>query len=229
MDEVRLDAAAARCVVLPELFFAALFPDERAEVFEPPRADERAAEVDFFEAVERDADLPDDFAALFLAVVFLAAVFLAVVFLAAVFLAAVFFAPDFADEAREVVFLAAALEPPFFEAALFVLLAAVFLAAVFEPLFAAVFLAAVFLAPDLADDFVPPFLPLDERRALLFFAGVDVEPPADPALLKLMSLGLDLSSVGMNASFKSLRVHRHACKRQRRYIKRVPINGKCPK
>jgi cell division protein FtsW (lipid II flippase) len=213
VEDVRLDAAAARCV-LPELFFAAVLPEERDDVLEPPRADDRAA--DFFED-EREADLPADFAV----------VFLAVVFLAVVFLAAVFLAPDFAALFLAVVFLAAVflaavfLAPLFFEAALFVLLAAVFLAAVF--------FAPLFFAPDLAADFVPPFFPLDERRALLFFAVVDADPPAPPALLILVSLGLDLSSVGMNASFKGLRVHRHACKRQRRYIKRVPINGKCPK
>lgn len=227
VEDVRLDAAAARWV-LPEVFFAALLPEERAEDFEPPRAEERAA---VFFADDREADLPADFAvdflaAVFFAVVFLAAVFLAVVFFAAVFfaavfLAAVFLAPDFAEEARDVVFLAAVFFAAlFFEAADLVLFAAVFLAAVFLP--------ALFFAPDLADDFAPAFLPL-ERRALLFRAVVDADPPAPPTLLILMSLGLDLSSVGMNASFKGLRVHRHACKRQRRYIKRVPINGKCPK
>jgi hypothetical protein len=207
---------------VPPLFFAAVLPEERVDVFEPLRAEDRAAV--FFEA-EREADLPADFAALLRAVVFFAAVFLAVVFfaadfLAAVFLAAVFLAADFlapalAVEAREVVFLAADfLAALFFEAALLVVLAAVFLAAVF---LAADFLAAVF--------FAPPFLPLELR----LFAEVDADPLAPPTSLILMSLGFDLSSVGMNASFKGLRVHRHACKRQRRYIKRVPINGKCPK
>jgi hypothetical protein len=171
--EVRLDAAAARCV-LPLLFV-----DFFAERFAPPRADERAA--DFF--VERVADLAADFLAPDRAfdVDFFAA-FLAV------FLVAFF-----------VVFLA-----ELFELVLLEVLAADFLAV----------FAALFLAPVLAD-----FLPLFEPR---FFAVDDPDPLEPPPRPVLMSLGFDLSSVGIAASFKGLRVHRHACTRQRRYIKRVP-------
>jgi hypothetical protein len=218
VEEVRLDAAAARCVVLPAPFFEAPFAEERDAVFEPPRAVERAAV--FFDA-ERLADFVD-FAADFRAVDFLAAVFFAVVFLAAVFFAPVLaeadLAVDFlAADFFAVVFLAADFFAVVFLAAAFVLLAAVFRAAGF---FAVVFFAALFFAPLLRAP--------DELREL-FLALPDEVVLDAPALPILMSLGFDLSSVGMNASFKGLRVHRHACKRQRRYIKRVPINGKCRK
>jgi hypothetical protein len=175
--EVRLDAAAARCV-LPLLFV-----DFFAERFAPPRADERAA--DFF--VERVADLAADFLAPDRAfdVDFFAAFLVAFL---AVFLVAFF-----------VVFLA-----ELFELVLLEVLAADFLAV----------FAALFLAPVLAD-----FLPLFEPR---FFAVDDPDPLEPPPRPVLMSLGFDLSSVGIAASFKGLRVHRHACTRQRRYIKRVP-------
>ena len=127
-------------------------------------------------------------------------------------LAADFLAPD---RAFEVDFLAA-----FLVAFLAVFLVA-FLAELFELVllevlaadFRAVF-AALFLAPVLAD-----FLPLFEPR---FFAVDDPDPLEPPPRPVLMSLGFDLSSVGIAASFKGLRVHRHACTRQRRYIKRVP-------
>jgi hypothetical protein len=213
VEEVRLDAAAARCVVLPAPFFEAPFAEERDAVFEPPRAVERAAV--FFEE-ERLADFVD-FAADFRAGDFFAAVFLAAVFFAPVLaeadLAVDFFAADF----FAVVFLAADFFAVVFLAAAFVLLAAVFRAAGF---FAVVFLAALFFAPLLRAP--------DELRELFLAPPEEVVLDA-PVLPILMSLGFDLSSVGMNASFKGLRVHRHACKRQRRYIKRVPINGKCRK
>ena len=64
-----------------------------------------------------------------------------------------------------------------------------------------------FLAPDLAEDFEPPvFLALDEpRRALLFFAP-DLVLVAPVSPVNSIVSGLDLSSVGIAASFKGLRV-----------------------
>jgi hypothetical protein len=108
------------------------------------------------------------------------------------------------------VFLAAAFVPAFFAAPFAAPLAAPRFAA---PVLALVFLALVFLAP--AVDFAaarfvvapaflaPAFLPLVEP--LLFRAVLDAEPLA--ALLPvLVSLMVDLSSVGIVASFKGLRV-----------------------
>ncbi|MBZ6076758.1 hypothetical protein [Microvirga puerhi] len=171
---------------------AALF----AAVFLAPRAVDFAAvflallrAVDFaadlagaFRAVERDADLAAAFLAPPRAVDF-AAVFLAE-------LRAVDFAADFAA-----VFLA----PP----------RAVDFAAVFEPLlrdevdadFAADLRAVdvpLFLAPDF-----PLFLLEELRRALPFFDLVLVAPESP---VNSMVSGFDLSSVGIAASFKGLRV-----------------------
>lgn len=185
---------------------------------------------------EDEAFLAVDFAAVFLAAGFaavflaedrevadLAAVFftpdLAAVFVpdfAAVFLAAervedlaavlleraVDFAADFVPELREAV-----LFEPDFDA----LLAAVFVPPerdeVFEALLRAVEVPD-FLAPDLAEDLAPPvFLALDElRRAPLFFAPdfLVLVAPASP--VNSIVSGLDLSSVGIAASFKGLRV-----------------------
>ncbi len=240
VEEVRLDAAAARFAGLAELRAleaellaedftaprlelrdAAFLAPERAEVFDPPRAaDERAEVVDFaavflapvFFADEREVV---DFAAVFLAPDFtedFAAVFLAPDL--ATDFAAVFLAPDFAED------FAADLEVDF--AAVFV---PDFLAAVlFEPAFDALLAAPerdevpvdfaallravevpVFLAPDLAEDFVP-FEPLVEPpRALLFFADFLVlVAPVSP--VNSCVSGFDLSSVGIAASFKGLRV-----------------------
>jgi hypothetical protein len=111
-----------------------------------------------------------------------AAVFLAVVFLAAVVLApdlAPVLAPDLPEDFEDDV----------------------------EEVFAAVFFAAVFLAPDLAEDFAP-VLPLDELRELLFFADLLVlVAPVSPVNNWVSCVsGLDLSSVGIAASFKGLRV-----------------------
>jgi hypothetical protein len=206
------------------------FEAERAAVdrdepdFDPPFALPR-------EAVEREdeAFLAVDFAAVFLAedreLADFAAVFFAPDFDA---LLAAVFEPAFAEllAAVRVEDLAAVL----LERA--VDLAAVFVpelreAELFEPDFAAVFvpperdevpvdfealLRAVevpdFLAPDLAEDFAPPvFLALDElRRALLFFAPdfLVLVAPASP--VNSIVSGLDLSSVGIAASFKGLRV-----------------------
>jgi hypothetical protein len=73
--------------------------------------------------------------------------------------------------------------------------------------FAAVFFAPDFLAPDLPEDFAPD-LPLDELRELLFFVDLLVlVAPVSPVnnCVSCVS-GLDLSSVGIAASFKGLRV-----------------------
>lgn len=228
VEEVRLDAAAARFVepdelrdLEPELFD----PELLAEDFTAPRLELREAG---FLAPERDEPElerdEDDFAADFLApdlepellaedlepdedfepedfepedldadfaLVFLAEDFpadleadFAAVFLAVVFLAAVFLAPDFEPD----------LLPEDFEDEV-------------EADFAAVFFAPDFLAPDLPEDFAPD-LPLDELRELLFFADLLVlVAPVSPVnnCVSCVS-GLDLSSVGIAASFKGLRV-----------------------
>jgi hypothetical protein len=169
-----------------------------------------------------------DLAEVFLAVVFLAVVFLAAallppdfeedlleddlaadlaeVFLGAVFLAVVFFAPDLAEDfaADLVVDFAAVFVPDFLAAVLF------------WPDFAAperddepVDFAAVlvpdFLAPDLAED-LEPFAELEEPlRELLFFAVFLVlVAPVSP--VNNCVSGFDLMSIGIKASFKSLRV-----------------------
>jgi hypothetical protein len=182
--------------------------------------------------VERDEDFlaadEVDLAEVFLAVVFLAVVFLAAallppdfeedlleddlaadlaeVFLGAVFLAVVFFAPDLAEDfaADLVVDFAAVFVPDFLAAVLF------------WPDFAAperddepVDFAAVlvpdFLAPDLAED-LEPFAELEEPlRELLFFAVFLVlVAPVSP--VNNCVSGFDLMSIGIKASFKSLRV-----------------------
>ena len=111
----------------------------------------------------------------------------------------------------------------------------VFLAAVFRVVFLAAVFFALFFGRRSSRAFAAVF------RAPLFFADAllraaferelallaDVPDPLAAAPPVLMSLGYDLSSVGIDASFKGLRVHRHACTRQRRYIKRVPSSGKC--
>jgi hypothetical protein len=86
--------------------------------------------------------------------------------------------------------------------------------------------AAALLVDEAPAFLAPAFLPLVELPLLLFFAGVDAEAVAPPTLLVLVSLGFDLSSVAILASFKGLTCNRHACTRQRRYTKRVPINEK---
>jgi hypothetical protein len=139
--------------------------------------------------------------------------------------AARFVPPFFAD------FLAADFTPPRaderadFLATVF--FAPVFLAAVF---FAAGFRAALFFAAPLfvalfADDFAAVFL------ALLFAPDFLPEEAEElPAPLVLFEPNrLDLSSDGISASFKSLRATTVTLARQRRYNKRVPINGQCRK
>jgi hypothetical protein len=203
VEEVRLDAAAAR---FAGAFLAALRALEAD--FTAPRLALRAA---VFLADER----AEDFTAVFLATVFLAAAFLAVVFLAAdlatvflaAFLAVVFLAEAFTAVFLAVVFFAAVFLAPALAEDFTADLEADF-AATF---FVAVFLAAVFLAPDLAEDFAV-FLPLDElRRALLFFADFLV-PLAPVSPVNNWVSGLDLTSVGIAASFKGLAFNRHACK-----------------
>jgi hypothetical protein len=212
--EVRLVAAAARLAVV---FLAAPFAEERAEDFVPLRADERAA---VFFAEERAGVLPADFLAVVLAVV-----------LFAPDLAADFFAVDLAED------FAALFLAPLFEADFVVFFAALFFAVDLAALrfeldepavfLAAVFLAAVFFAPLRDFDAALRFAPDELREPLR--AALVVELLAFPALPVPISLGIDLSSVGMVASFKGLRVHRHACKRQRRYIKQVPTCENCTK
>jgi hypothetical protein len=234
VEEVRLDAAAARFVVdldalrdffaedlaAPRLELRAagfLAADERAEL---ERAELERAEVEreagFLAAdeVERAevffaADLVPDFAEVFLAAVFLAAVFVPVLLRAPVL------AEDFAA-VREVdlaaVFLAAVFVPDF--------LAAVLFEPDFEALFVAlerdevpVDFAAVlrelevpdFLAPDLAEDEVPFAALVELRRALLFFVDFLVLVAPVSPVNNIVS-GFDLSSVGIAASFKGLRV-----------------------
>jgi hypothetical protein len=210
VDEVRLEAAAARRVVP---FFAVVL---REAVLVPLRTVERDAVF----RVVRAADLVPRFAAVFFAPVFRAAVFRAAVFLAparfvalfAPLLAAVFFAPVF----RAVVFRAAVFLAPARFVALFApLLAAVFLAAFFAPAFlAAVFFAPVFFAPVF---FAPVLLaPVREpvvedfRGARLLrgaFVGMADSSPVSSGVSVLMSPNqVDLSSVGISASFKCLRV-----------------------
>lgn len=118
---------------------------------------------------------------------------------------AVDFAADFVPELREAV-----LFEPDFDA----LLAAVFVPPErdevpvdFEALLRAVEVPD-FLAPDLAEDVEPPvFLALDElRRALLFFAPDFLVLVAPVSPVNNIVSGLDLSSVGIAASFKGLRV-----------------------
>jgi hypothetical protein len=238
VDEVRLEAAAARRVVP---FFAVVL---REAVLVPLRTVERDAVF----RVVRAADLVPRFAAVFFAPVFRAAVFRAAVFLAparfvalfAPLLAAVFFAPVFrAAVFRAVVFRAAVFLAPARFVALFApLLAAVFFApvfravvfraavflaparfvALFAPLLAAVFLAAFFAPAFLAAVFFAPvfFAPVREpvvedfRGARLLrgaFVGVADSSPVSSGVSVLMSPNqVDLSSVGISASFKCLRV-----------------------
>jgi hypothetical protein len=231
LEERAEDFAAERPAVERDAPDLAL---EREAVFEPPRAAvEREVDaflavdfVDFaedFAADEREVD----FAAVFLAVDLAAdLVDFAAVFFAPDF-AAVFFAPDLAEDLaavdldavrpedlaavlvdREVDF-AAVFVPAFFEAVLF--------EPVFEALFAAperdevlddfaallravepvLFLAApLFLAPD--------FELLEEPRRELLFLDLVLVAPVSP--VNSIVSGFDLSSVGIAASFKGLRV-----------------------
>jgi hypothetical protein len=204
VDEVLLEAAAARFVEPPFL------AEDRDADFVPPRADERAEDFDDERALDFDpvflaaVRLVADLVPLFFAPVFLAAVFLAPDFLAADFVPLFFAAdlvPDFFAADFVPLFLAAVfLAPDFF--------AAVFFAPDFVPLFLAAdffapdFFAAVFFAPDLLLDFLLLFEPL---RELLFFAEPVVDPLDVPALVPMSSIGFDLSSVGIAASFKGLR------------------------
>jgi hypothetical protein len=187
--EVRLRAAAARFVAP---FAVLLFAELRAEVFAPPRAEDRA--VDFRE-VFADVLAPpllaaDRFAPAFFAAVFLAPAFFAApraddraaVFLAADFRAPPFFAAPRADD-RAAVFLAPAFLAPAFLAVLF--FAPAFLAAVF---FAPAFLAAPLFAPARAPVFAAAFVDLRavvERLRVVFVSGVVISPvsPAIPALV----------------------------------------------
>jgi hypothetical protein len=177
VDEVRLEAAAARRVVP---FFAVVL---REAVLVPLRTVERDAVF----RVVRAADLVPRFAA-----VFFAPVFRAVVFRAAVFLAPARFVALFAP-LLAAVFLAAFFAPAF--------LAAVFFAPVF---FAPVFFAPVLLAP-VREPVVEDF-----RGARLLrgaFVGVADSSPVSSGVSVLMSPNqVDLSSVGISASFKCLRV-----------------------
>ncbi len=199
--EVRLDAAAARFVVLVAVFLA--------EDFAAPRLVLRAAglraaveradavrAVDFF-AADREVD----FAAVFFAVVFLAAVFLAAVLVPEDF--AGDFAADLADVFLAAVFLAAVFVPEDFAEDFAADLADVFLAAVF---LAAVFLAAVFVPAD--------FVLLRAEDVLAFFAAV-LEPLLAPLVFLVLVAPVSpvnnavsgfLLSVGIAASFKGLRV-----------------------
>ena len=231
VEEVRLDAAAARFVepdelrdLEPELFDPELLAEDftaprlelREAGFLAPERDEPELErdeddfaADFLapdfdpdlaedlepdEDFEPDEDLDADFALVFLAEDFPAEDFpadleadFAAVFFAVVFLAAVFLAPDLAPD------LALDLPEDFEDDV--------------EADFAAVFFAADFLAPDLPEDFAPD-LPLDELRELLFFADLLVlVAPVSPVNNWVSCVsGLDLSSVGIAASFKGLRV-----------------------
>ncbi|HEX2509423.1 MAG TPA: hypothetical protein VHK66_02790 [Microvirga sp.] len=127
------------------------------------------------------------------------------------------FTPPRADERAD--FLAAVFFAPDFLAAVF--FAAGFLAALF---FAALLFVALFVAL-FADDFAADFL------ALLFapdFLPEEVEELPAPLVL-FEPNRLDLSSDGISASFKSLRATTVTLARQRRYNKRVPINGQCRK
>jgi hypothetical protein len=204
--EVRLEAAAARFVV----DLAAVL---RAEAFTAVRLELRAAV--FRAVVLRAVDLAavlraaglravDFFAADFvdLAAVFLAAVFRAVV------LPAVFLAADFTADLAEVFFAAV------FRAVVF--LAAVFFAVDFTAdlaeVLAAVFLAAVFLAAV----FVPAFFVLLRAEEVLAFLALVLEPFLAPLFFLVLVApvspvnnavsGLDLTSIGIAASFKGLRV-----------------------
>ncbi|WP_377032444.1 hypothetical protein [Microvirga sp. GCM10011540] len=213
----------------------ALFDPLRAEVEREAVGFLAADFVDFVAALVVDlaADLAGAFLADEREVVDFAAVFLAPDF-AAVFLApdsAAVLAEDFTavlDEDLAAVLddfaavlddFAAVFVPAFFAAVLFE-------AVLFEPDFAALFAAPerdevpvdfaallravealVFLAPDFAEDLEPPvFLALDElRRALLFFAP-DLVLVAPVSPVNSIVSGFDLSSVGIAASFKGLRV-----------------------
>ncbi|GEO13858.1 hypothetical protein [Microvirga aerophila] len=194
---------------------------EREAVFEPPRAAVER-EVDVFLAVDL-VDFAEDFAADEREVDF-AAVFFALDF-AAVFLApdfaADFFAPDLAEDLaavdldavrpedlaavlvdREVDF-AAVFVPAFFEAVLF------------EPVFDALFAAPE--RDEVLDDFAallravepvlflaPDFELLEEPRRELLFLDLVLVAPVSP--VNSIVSGFDLSSVGIAASFKGLRV-----------------------
>jgi hypothetical protein len=163
----------------------------RAEAFTAPRLALRAG--DLRAVVERAEVLRvEDFAA------DLAEVFRAVVFFAAVFFAAVLRAEDFAADLAEV-----------FRAVVF--LAAVFFAEDFTADLAEVFFAAVFFAAV----FVPAFFALLRAEEVLAFLALDLEPLLAPLFLVLVApvspvnnavSGLDLTSIGIAASFKGLRV-----------------------
>jgi hypothetical protein len=147
-------------------------------------------------------------AAVFFAPVFRAAVFRAVVFRAAVFRAAVFRAAVFrAVDFRAVVFRAAVfLAVPRFVALFVPLLAAVFRAAVF---FAPVFRAPVLRAPVLL---APVRAPVDDafRVVRLLRAGfvsvVDSSVVSSGMSVLTSPNQVDLSSVGISASFRRPRV-----------------------
>jgi hypothetical protein len=203
---------------------ALLRADERAEVFraddlDPPDFDAEREPADFraplladdlaadFLAPDFAADfraplLADDLAADFLAVDFFAPLLaddLAADFLAVDF-AADFLAPDFAPLFAALFFAvpfeAPALEEPDLDELLFDELPDDFAAVFFEDD------AALFFAPDFAE----AFLPLDEPLFPLLLFADDAEPLVLPAPLILVSLVLDLSSVGIAASFKDLHV-----------------------
>jgi hypothetical protein len=264
VDEVRLDAAAARLVepdelrdfeapLLAELLVPLRLVDREADFdperllaerdapdFDPPFEPLREAlvrEDEDFEAVDLDADLAglffaeerevEDFAAVFLAPDFAEDEDLVPDF--AELLAAVLdedlaaplldFAAVFDPELLDAELLAAELlEPELFEPEL---LEPELLEPDLDELFAAperddvpvdfeALLRAVEVpdleAPDLAEDFEPPVLALDElRRALLFFPP-DLVLVAPVSPVNSIVSGFDLSSVGIAASFKGLRV-----------------------
>ncbi|MBL0405133.1 hypothetical protein JKG68_14265 [Microvirga aerilata] len=262
VEEVRLDAAAARFVVdldaprdldAEPLEAEPLDAELLAEDFTAPRLELRDADalpVERDEPERAEVERDEDFLAadeVDLAEVFLAGVFVAAVFLAVVFLAAVLLPPDLADDLADdlaedfaadlvevflaavdlaVVFLAPDLAEDFEVDFAAVFLAAVFVpdffaAVLFEPDFAALerdeepedfaavlvpdFAAPDFVAPDFAED-LEPFAVLDELlRELLFFAVFLVlVAPVSP--VNNCVSGFDLMSIGIAASFKSLRV-----------------------
>jgi hypothetical protein len=211
---------------------AAVFAPERDAVerevvleaaFDPPRAeverDEPEREDDFFAVDEADlpeVDVPEDFFA---------------DEREAVDFAAAFLAPDLAVDFDAVLVedfaavlvdrdagLAAVLVPAFFEAALFepdfdALFAAperdeapVDFAAVLRAVEALLFLAPDFLAPDFAGDFALFAALVELRRAPPFFVLVDLVLVAPVSPVNSFVSGFDLSSVGIAASFKGLRV-----------------------
>jgi hypothetical protein len=221
VDEVRLDAAAARCVPFELLRDPPFLDEVRLADFVPPRLVERADDfVDRDEerepdlepprdvdlALERDEDFVD-----FLALDFRAEDFVPDFF--ADDFVPLFRAEDFVPDffAADLVpdFLAADLVPDFFDELREEVFVPDFLELDFEPLFAAV-REPDFLELDFAPLFFAPLLrdePLRERE--LFD---EVEPPPDePPELDSFIMVSDLSSVAITASLQGpSRANRHA-------------------